>query len=97
MTPPVTVTITLLAKDREQTLKILAQTLPATRTYEGCQYCHTLTQVDHPHEIILIQGWDTRSNQAAYFQWRQETGDRQALIDTLMEPPTVKFWEMNPA
>jgi quinol monooxygenase YgiN len=34
---PVTVTIRLIARDRQATLDVLAHALPITRTYQGCR------------------------------------------------------------
>jgi quinol monooxygenase YgiN len=94
---PVTVTIRLIARDRQATLDVLAHALPITRTYQGCRYVNTLVQTDDPNKIVLIQGWDSRAEQEAYINWRQETGDLQKLVSTLSEPPLVEFWELNPA
>ncbi len=96
-TQPVTVTIRLVAKDREQTLQHLAHALPTTRNYDGCRYCNTLTHIDTPNEIVLIQGWDSRDAQQQYIHWRQETGALSELLALLVEPPAVEFWELNAA
>jgi quinol monooxygenase YgiN len=93
----VTVTIKLVAKDRDQTLQHLSHALPTTRNYNGCRYCNTLTNADTPNEIVLIQGWDSREAQQRYIQWRQETGALNELVALLVEPPTVDFWELNAA
>jgi quinol monooxygenase YgiN len=96
-TQPVTITIKLVAKDRDQTLQHLAHALPTTRNYNGCRYCNTLTNADVPNEIVLIQEWDSRDAQQRYIQWRQETGALSELVALLAEPPTVEFWEPNAA
>jgi quinol monooxygenase YgiN len=94
---PVTVTIQLMPKETQATLDILARALPITRTYSGCRYVNTFVKTDEPRKIILIQGWDSAAAQAAYINWRQETGDLQQLVATLVEPPLVEFWELDPA
>lgn len=94
---PVTVTIKLVAKDRDQTIQHLAHALPITRTYEGCRYCNTFRGTDNANEIILIQGWDSRAAQQRYIQWRQETGALSELLTLLVEPPTVEFWTLDAA
>jgi quinol monooxygenase YgiN len=93
----VTVTIRLLAKDPYITLGVLTQALPITRTYEGNHYSHTHVNQDKPNEIILIQGWESKEHQQNYISWRQETGDLQQLVNTLVEAPAVTFWNSNPA
>jgi quinol monooxygenase YgiN len=97
VTESITVTIKLIAKDRDKTLRHLAHALPVTRTYNGCRYCNTFTQADNPQEIILIQGWDSRTAQQQYIQWRQETGALNELLELLTEPPTVEFWHLSAA
>ncbi len=92
-----TVTIRLNATDANVTLGVLSRALPATRQYAGCRYVTTYTNADAPDEIILIQGWDSRTDQERYIAWRQETGDLQQLVATLREPPVVTFWEHNDA
>lgn len=96
-TQPITITIKLVAKDRDQTLQHLAHALPTTRNYHGCRYCNTLTNADVPNEIVLIQEWDSRDAQQRYIQWRQETGALNELVALLAEPPMVEFWEHNVA
>jgi quinol monooxygenase YgiN len=96
-TQPITVTIKLIAKNREQTIQHLAQALPITRNYEGCRYCNTLIELDNPQEIILIQGWDSRAHQQKYISWRQETGALDELLALLAEPPQVEFWNLTAA
>jgi quinol monooxygenase YgiN len=96
-TQPITVTIKLVPKDREQTIQHLAQALPITCNYNGCRYSNTLIKVDNAQEIILIQGWDSREHQQKYISWRQETGALDELIALLAEPPEVEFWHLNAA
>jgi quinol monooxygenase YgiN len=93
----VTVTVRLLAKDPAITLGVLSEALPVTRTSEGNHYSHTHVNQDNPSEIILIQGWESKTHQEKYIAWRQETGDLQQLVNTLAEAPTVTYWDANPA
>jgi quinol monooxygenase YgiN len=93
----VMVTVQLTAKDLETTLNILSRALPVTRTYKGCRFINTFVGSSNSKRIILIQGWDSRGEQEAYINWRQETGDLQKLVSTLSEPPLVEYWELNPA
>jgi quinol monooxygenase YgiN len=96
-TQPITVTIKLIAKDRNQTIQHLAHALPITRNYEGCRYCNTLTEINNTQEILLIQGWDSREHQQNYISWRQETGALDELLALLTKPPQVEFWSLTAA
>ena len=93
----VTVTLKLVAKDKDKLLNALSCALPTTRNYQGCRYVNTYTQADHSQEIILIQGWNSRQDQERYIQWRKETGDLDNLLALLTEPPVTEFWHLNAA
>ena len=93
----VTVTLKLVAKDKNELLNALSRTLPTTRNYEGCRYVNTYTKAEHSKEVILIQGWDSRQNQERYIQWREKTGDLDNLLGLLAKPPVTEFWHFNEA
>lgn len=93
---PVLVTLDLRARS-EETLQMLARTLPFTRLYAGCREVATYVDDDDPRHILLVQRWDSRGDQEAYIDWRESTGDLAALLDTLEEPPAARIWRSTPA
>ena len=59
----------------KETLKLA---LPETRTFDGCISVVTFIE-KATNTIHLIEDWETLDNQAAYLNWRIETG----LLDVL--------------
>ena len=52
----------------------LAEIVPATRSYDGCQEADVHFNVDDAGNMILVQQWDSRGHHEKYLQWRTETG-----------------------
>ena len=61
--------------DLKQTLK---NALPDTRSFDGCISVDTYIE-DATNTIHLIEDWETLDSQAAYLNWRIETGLLESL------------------
>ena len=70
-------------------LSFMTEALVATRAYEGCisvkTYLHEETST-----VLLVEEWAAAENQAAYMQWRLETGLVEALAEYLSGQLIVK-------
>ena len=62
----------------EKLKETMKAALPDTRAFEGCISVDTYIE-DATNTIHLIEDWETLDNQAAYLNWRIETG----LLDVL--------------
>ena len=62
----------------EELKETMKAALPDTRAFEGCISVDTYIE-DATNTIHLIEDWETLDNQAAYLNWRIETG----LLDVL--------------
>ena len=62
-----------------ETLKeAMRRALPETRSFDGCHSVNTFIE-ESTNTIHLIENWETLNHQAAYLNWRVETG----LLDNL--------------
>ena len=62
----------------EELKETMKAALPDTRSFEGCISVDTYIE-DATNTIHLIEDWETLDHQAAYLNWRIETG----LLDVL--------------
>ena len=62
-----------------ETLKeAMRRALPETRSFDGCHSVNTFIE-ESTNTIHLIEDWESLNHQAAYLNWRVETG----LLDDL--------------
>ena len=62
----------------EELKETMKAALPDTRAFEGCISVDTYIE-DATNTIHLIEDWETLDNQAAYLNWRIETGLLEVL------------------
>jgi quinol monooxygenase YgiN len=77
------------AEKREEFIGVLNQALTETRAYEGCLTATVWTPEDDDGKVWVYEEWETRDNQAAYFNWRIESGMMDALAPFLDGEPRV--------
>ncbi|MEO1889438.1 MAG: antibiotic biosynthesis monooxygenase [Cycloclasticus sp.] len=80
-------------ENREELLAVFKAILPDTRTYQGCQSVVVTTNEDDPHNIILLEKWDNRSDHESYMGWRTQRGDIDKLVALLSAPPAISYLE----
>ncbi|MEH6502374.1 MAG: antibiotic biosynthesis monooxygenase [Cycloclasticus sp.] len=78
-------------ENREELLSFFAAILPDTRAFQGCQSVVITSNEDDLHNIVLLEKWDSRSDQESYMGWRTERGDIDKLVALLSAPPAVKY------
>ena len=78
-------------ENRDKLLAVLADILPDTRSYKGCQSIVVTSNQDDPLNIILLEKWDKRADHNAYSAWRRERGDMDQLGALLAAPPIARF------
>jgi Uncharacterized conserved protein len=77
---PITVLYTMHAQSGrgDELAALLAEILPDTRAFAGCNDLRVVRNVDVPDEIVLVEEWDARESHEKYVAWRRtlDTGAR---------------------
>jgi quinol monooxygenase YgiN len=68
-----------------------------TRAFDGCLSVETLVDSDNPDTIMLLEDWESRSQQEAYLAWRVETGMVEMLAPVLAEPFEMHYFDAHHA
>ena len=66
------------AESLETLKEAMRRALPETRSFDGCHSVNTFIE-ESTNTIHLIEDWESLNHQAAYLNWRVETG----LLDNL--------------
>jgi quinol monooxygenase YgiN len=77
-------------------LSTLAEILGDTRAYDGCISVETFVDADNPDTIMIIEDWETRTQNESYNAWRAETGIAETLTPILSAPPQTRYLETYP-
>lgn len=93
---PVLVIVELMANDPEILERHLANAdvIPTTRLASGINYSWTVRDQNNPNRFLLIQQWNSVSQQQGYIAWRNERGNLAQLRALLTEDPVVQY--LNP-
>ena len=89
----VSVEFSLQEGKQKEFLNNLGNVLPDTRAYDGCIKVETYAE-ENGSSIILIEEWETKEHQQAYFQWRVDTGMDDAIGPFVSSPPVIKYYEI---
>lgn len=93
--------VTLLFKCQpgkgEDLLGALSAALVETRAYDGCVSVDTYVDADNPDTVVLIEEWESRSQNEHYMAWRIESGMVEMLMPILATPLEIRYLESNPA
>lgn len=92
---PITVTIHFTAKPHqaEALVNHITQALPKVRKAAGCRYAQLYVIADHPNQVVLFKGWDSRKTQSQYLQSEQRSGRLGKLLTFVEVDPIVEYWE----
>ena len=72
----------------------MAEILPATRAYEGCQGADAWFNADDPGNMVIVEYWGARAQHEKYVGWRTETGVMERIGAMLAGPPSIRYFEM---
>ena len=75
----------------------LAEILPESREYDGCQGLDVYFNTDDEGNMILVEHWDSRPHHEKYLGWRTETGVMDRLARMLAGPPSIRYFERTDA
>ena len=71
----------------------LAEILPDTRTYDGCQKIDTYVNTEDKGNVVMVEHWKSRAHYEKYKTWRTETGVMDKLGAMLTGPPSLRYFE----
>jgi quinol monooxygenase YgiN len=80
----------------DDALKLLAEILPDTRRFDGCQTLEAAIDLDDPGHVTLVERWTSRQAHRAYFAWRRESGSASGLLPMFAAPPAFRYFEPRP-
>lgn len=71
----------------------MAEILPDTRKYDGCQGVELYFNMDDQDSMILVEYWDSRAHHEKYVGWRMETGVMEKIGSMLAGQPIIRYFE----
>jgi quinol monooxygenase YgiN len=71
----------------------LAEILPDTRAYDGCQGIDVYFDTEDTGNMVLVEHWDSRAHYEKYLAWRTETGVLDKVVAMLAGPPSIRYFE----
>ena len=77
-------------------LTLLAEVLPDTRGFEGCETLETVIDLDEPGHVMVVERWTSRNAHVAYLAWRVDSGSANGLVDMMAAPPVFRYFEPRP-
>ena len=92
----VIVIINLSAKDEsvEEIKKFLKESLPDTRSFEGCQGIQLYVSIESPSKLVLHEKWTSEEAFKKYIAWRAETRALDRLAPMLSETFNPEFYQI---
>ncbi len=85
------------SEDISKMKSYLAEILPDTRAYDGCQGVDVYFNTEDAGNLVLVEYWDSRAHQEKYIGWRTETGVSDKLGAMLAGPPSIRYFERTDA
>ena len=82
----------------DEAMREMAEGLPATRGFEGCQRIDSYFDAENT-SLFLVEFWDSVAAQKKYLKWRLATsGDmvNSSIAANLYEPPVFKTYAAMP-
>ena len=73
--------------------RVLAETLVATRGFDGCLDVKGTADVDDPAHVVVVEIWESREHDAAYRAFRASPEGRSELGTVLVAAPTLTVLE----
>lgn len=71
----------------------LAEVLPSTREYDGCEAMDVYFNTDVANNMVVIEHWESRQKHEKYLGWRTETGVMDRIGGMLAGPPSIRYFE----
>lgn len=71
----------------------IAELLPDTRAYDGCQGVDAYFNSEHTGSMVLVEHWDSRAHYEKYLAWRTETGVLDRIVAMFVRPLNTRYFE----
>jgi quinol monooxygenase YgiN len=71
----------------------MAEILPDTRAYNGCQKIDLYFNTEDKGGMILVENWDSRAHYEKYRAWRDGTGFLDRIGVMLAGPISLRYFE----
>ncbi|MCJ8269145.1 MAG: antibiotic biosynthesis monooxygenase [Psychrosphaera sp.] len=68
-------------------------TLPDTRSFDGCISVQVIINQDNPLILILFETWQSRQHYEKYCGWRDESGGFKTLRGLLARRPDIRYFD----
>lgn len=79
---------------REDGLRALAEMLPATRGFQGCESVDVAQDQADANRVLLVERWDAAASHRAYMEWRASSGTNAGLRGALAGPPSISYLDL---
>jgi heme oxygenase (mycobilin-producing) len=86
--------VQLKADALDSALKVINETLVATRAFPGCRGVSVLVDSSDPAHVVLLESWESIEHDRAYREWRA-SGDPAAasgLGSIMAGPPKLTLF-----
>lgn len=89
------VTLELTAADgkADELLAVFKRILPDTRARQGCEFVTVHRDQENPNQIVLIERWTTKEDDAAYREWRAGEGKVTDMAGLVGAPPVIRYFD----
>jgi quinol monooxygenase YgiN len=85
------------SEDISKMKSFMAETLPESRSYDGCQAMDVYFNTEDGSNMVLVERWDSRRHHQKYLAWRTETGVMDKIGSMLAGPPRIRYFERTDA
>ena len=76
---------------REQAVNFFNRILPGTRSYDGCHWLYSTTNIKDKNKWEFFSMWDSKETYDVYLQWRVETGVMKKAEEFMDSEPLFSF------
>ena len=81
------------AEDVSNMKSYLAEILPDTGAYDGCQGIDVYFNTEDTGNMIMVERWNSRGQHEKYSGWRTETGVKDKMSAMLVGPRKIRYFE----
>ena len=71
----------------------LAEILPDTRAYDGCQGIDVYFNTEDAGNMVMVEHWESRTHHEKYLAWRTETGVFDKIVAMFAGSPSMRYFE----
>ena len=83
--------LSLQPHERNAALAFMDRILPDTRSYDGCYWLYSATNIEDESKLEIFSMWDSKDKYDSYVQWTLDTGVALEFANYLDEEPKSSF------